>query len=50
MHDIHVFTSYIDIYISTIYELIIDPHNDQLPLDLTAKLLERCTNIAEVMV
>ena len=31
-------------------ELIINPPNDQFPLGLIAKLLKRCTNIAEVMV
>ena len=36
--------------ISTIYGLIIDSHNDQLPVGLIAQLLEHCTGIAEVSV
>ena len=33
-----------------IYGLICDPHNDLLPVDLIAQLLEHCTVIAEVRV
>ena len=33
-----------------IYELIIDPHNDLLPVGLIAQLVEHCTGIAEVRV
>ena len=36
--------------ISTVYGLIIDPHNDQLSVGLTAQLVEHCTGIAEVRV
>ena len=36
--------------ISTIYGLIIDSHNDQLPVGLIAQLEEHCTGIAEVSV
>ena len=32
------------------YGLIIDPHNDQLPVGLIAQLVECCTGIAEVRV
>ena len=31
-----IYIKYIDIYISMIYGLIIDPHNDQLPVGLIA--------------
>ena len=34
-------------HISTIYGLIIDPHDNQLPVGLTAQLVEHCTGIAE---
>ena len=33
-----------------IYGLIIDPHNDLLPVGLIAQLVEHCTGIAEVRV
>ena len=35
---------------STIYRLIIDSHNDSLPISLVAQLEEHCTGIAEVRV
>jgi len=38
------------ISISIIYGLIIDSHNDQLPVGLIAQLVEQCTGIAEVRV
>ena len=31
-----------------LYGLIIDPHNDQLPIGLLAQLVGHCTGIAEV--
>ena len=34
---------------SIIYGLIIDPDNEQLPIDLIAQLAEHCTDTAEVM-
>ena len=37
-------------YTFTIYGFIIDPHNDQLPVDLIAQLVEHCTGIAGVWV
>ena len=37
-------------YISTLYELMIDPHNDQLPVGVVAQLVEHCSGIAEVWV
>ena len=33
-----------------IYHLIIDPHNDQLPIGLMARLVDHCTGITEVRV
>ena len=36
--------------ISIIYGLMIDPHNNQLPVGLIAQLAEHCTSIAEVRV
>ena len=33
-----------------IYHLIIDPHNNLLPVGLKAQLVEHCTGIAEVRV
>ena len=33
-----------------IYGLIIDPHNDLLPVGLRAQLVEHCTGIAEVRI
>ena len=35
---------------STIYGLIIDPYNDQLPVGLIVQLVEHCTSITEVRV
>ena len=34
----------------TIYAIIVDPQNDQLPVGLIAQLVEHCTRIAEVRV
>ena len=34
-------------YLSIIYGLMIDPHDDQLPVGLIALLIEHCTRIAE---
>ena len=42
--------SLIETHTSTIYGLIIDPHNNQLPVGLIAQLVEHCTGIAEVRV
>jgi len=36
--------------ISFIYRVIIDPHNNQLPVGLIAQLVEHCTGSAEVRV
>ena len=33
-----------------IYQLIINPHNNQLPVGLIAQMVEHCTGIAEVSV
>jgi len=41
---------YLDIVISIIYGLMIDPHNNQQPVDLIAQLAEHCSSIAEVRV
>ena len=38
------------LHISTIYRLIIDPHNDQLLVGLISQLVEHLTGIAEVRV
>ena len=35
---------------STIYGLIIDPHNHNLPFGLIGQLVEHCTGVAEVRV
>ena len=40
--------SLIKTHVSSIYGLIRDPHNDQLPVGVTAQLVEHCTGIAEV--
>ena len=37
-------------HILIIYGLIIDPHNDQLPVGLIAQLVPHCTRISEVRV
>ena len=38
---------YVDIVISIIYGLMIDPHNNQQPVGLIAQLADHCTSIAE---
>ena len=45
MYQHHLYTS-----VSIIYRLITDPHNDQLPVDLIAQVVEHYTGIVEVMV
>ena len=37
-------------FYGTIYALIVDPQNDQLPVGLIAQLVGHCTRIAEVRV
>ena len=36
-------------YIFTIYGLVVDPHNDKLPVGLIAQLVAHCTGIAEIV-
>ena len=42
--------TYIYISVAIMFGLIIDPHNNQLPVFLIAQLVERCTAIAVVRV
>ena len=41
-------TVHIHIYSQHVRGLIIDPHNNQLQVDMIAQLVEHCTGIAEV--
>ena len=45
LYDIHKFT----VVQSSLHMLIMNQHNDQLPVSLLAQLVEHCTGIAEVM-
>ena len=47
IHEISYIQYSIYTYISSIYGLIMDPHNDQLPVGPTAQLVEHVTCIAE---
>ena len=44
-YDFHIFT----VSYSSLHGFIWDQHNEQLPVGLSAQLVERCTGIAEVI-